>query len=55
MQAFGALSAESTNSEGGGPQFRGPSSAVGYEVLSDHDIPEQVHCFSEGRRLLLGV
>ena len=32
-----------------------PSLEADYEVLSDTDTPEHVHCFFEGRRLLLGV
>jgi len=54
-QGFGASSAASMNSEGNNPRPRGPSSGLGCEVLSDQDRLEQVHCFSEGRRLLLGV
>ena len=55
MEGSGAWSAESTSSEGEDHRLRGPSSGVGCEILSDRDMSEQVHYFSEGRRLLLGV
>jgi len=55
VQGFDPPAAESTYSEDYGPRSRGPSSGVGCQVLSDLGTPEQAHCFSEGRRLLLGV
>ncbi|KAF9651047.1 hypothetical protein BDM02DRAFT_1036590 [Thelephora ganbajun] len=43
------------NSEGNNPLVRGPSLGVNDETLSAWSTPEQVHCFSEGRRLLFGI
>lgn len=53
MQDFDAPYAGTTSSEGDG--LRGPSLGVDCEVLSDWGAHELVDCFSEGRRLLLGV
>lgn len=55
VQIFGAPHIESANSEGDDFSASDPSLEVGYEVLSDPDTPEWIHCFFEGRRLLLEV
>jgi hypothetical protein len=53
-QSFGASFIESVNSENDFP-ISDPSLEAGCKVLSDLDTSERVHCFFEGRRLLLGV
>jgi len=53
MQSIDASFVESMNSEGDNPLVRG--SPLGICALSDWDPIEQVHYFSEGRRLLLGM
>lgn len=55
MQDFGAPTTGLTNSEGNDPRLRGALTGVCFEALSDRDALEQVHYFSEGRRLLFGV
>lgn len=54
-QCLDVSEAESTNSEGDDPLVGDPSLGAGYDALSDWGKVEQVYCFSEGRKLLLGV
>lgn len=55
MQSFDTSPVDSANSEDNDLPVSDPSLETGYEVLSDMDTSERVHCFFEGRRLLLGV
>ena len=55
MQFLDASSVESINSEDNDFPVGDPSLEACCDELSDRDVAEQIHRFSEGRRLLLGV
>lgn len=55
MRSFGTLLIESANPEDDDFPVSDSSLEANYEMFSDPDLPEQVHCFFEGRKLLLGV
>lgn len=55
MRSFGTSLIESANPEDGDFPVSDSSLEAGYEMFSDLDLPERVHCFFEGRKLLLGV
>lgn len=55
MQSFDTSLIEFANSEDNDSPVSDPSLEASHEALSDLDTPERVHCFFEGRRLLLGV
>ena len=55
MRSFDTSLIESANPEDNDFPVSDPSLEAGYEMFSDLDLPERVHCFFEGRRLLLGV
>jgi len=55
MRSFGTSLIESANPEDDDFPVSDSSLEAGYEMFSDLDLPERVHCFFEGRKLLLGV